>query len=183
MWICNKVVLHFSGCFVSSPHIEGRRCMLYFNIQRTKKYSIVKCYLWQGTRTPVGVLTQGGRPLMAMNYSTLCNPGLSIRAPASHDASMYHSWWIVIVVIVSKRWNQKYLTDVIYGQPFIRIDVEINLYPQLTQVFRTTHNLSLSQANSYLVLIRTTQLSIGLASLVVLTMIAAMLICSPYHSV
>ena len=58
-------------------------------------------------------------------------------------------------------------------------NVEINLSPQFTQVFLTTHNLSLSQMIIYLGLIWTTQLSIGMTSLVVFTMIAAMLIC--YH--
>ena len=56
---------------------------------------------------------------------------------------------------------------VIYGWPLIRTNVEINLSPQFTQVFLTTHNLSLSQTISYLDLIWTTQLSIGMTSLVV----------------
>ena len=51
--------------------------------------------------------------------------------------------------------------------PLIRTDEEINLSPQFTQVFLTTHNLSLSQTISYLGLIWTTQLSIGMTSLVV----------------
>ena len=56
---------------------------------------------------------------------------------------------------------------VINGWPLIRTNVEINLSPQFTQVFLTTHNLSLSQTISYLGLIWTTQLSIGMTSLVV----------------
>ena len=39
---------------------------------------------------------------------------------------------------------------VIYGWPLQRADVEVKLYCQPSQVFRTTHNLSLSQAISYL---------------------------------
>ena len=29
---------------ICPPHIEGRHPMLYFNIQRTEKYSIAMCY-------------------------------------------------------------------------------------------------------------------------------------------
>jgi len=30
---------------ICPPHIEGRHPMLYFNIQRTEKYSIAMCYV------------------------------------------------------------------------------------------------------------------------------------------
>ena len=65
-------------------------------------------------------------------------------------------------------------TSVRIFDTIITADVEINLSPQFTQVFHTTHNLSLSRAISYPGLIWITQLSIGMSSLVVFTMIAAL---------
>ena len=39
---------------------------------------------------------------------------------------------------------------ILHGRPLLRADVEMNLSPKFTKVFLTTHNLTFSQAISYL---------------------------------
>ena len=96
------------------------------------------------------------------------------------------SFGILVINLIFPRWemdlvdfySQGYFgvnfTSVRIFDTIITADVEINLSPHFTKVVHTTHNLSLSRAIAYLSLIWITQLSIGMSSLVVFTVIAAL---------